>query len=48
MCMRVLVACVSVHQCMAGTRGGQERAPDPPELELQTVMSHHVGYDCQP
>lgn len=33
---------MSVHLCMVGTQGGQKRAPDPLEWELQTVVSHHV------
>ena len=28
------------HVCIA--HGGQKKAPDPLELELQTVVSHHV------
>lgn len=36
-CMSV---CVS---CMPEACRGLKRAPDPLELELQTVVSHHVG-----
>ena len=29
--------------CVANAYGGQKRALDPLELELQTVVGHHVG-----
>ena len=35
MCVHVL--------CECGTSGGQKRALDPLELELQMVVSHHVA-----
>lgn len=40
--------CVRLHACVVTTyvpsaRRGQQRSPDLPELELETVMSCHVG-----
>lgn len=29
--------------CMCGVCGGQKRIPDPSDLELETVISYHVG-----
>lgn len=29
--------------CSAHIRGGQKRALDPQELELQSIVSHYVG-----
>lgn len=43
MFMDVLPACMSVHHMRVWCRGGQRRVSDPLELELQTVVSHHVG-----
>lgn len=37
-----LPACVYRVACMPGACGGQERAMDPLELELQVVVSHCV------
>ena len=39
--MSVLLECMCVH--VPDLRGGQKRTFDPLELELQTVVSHHVG-----
>lgn len=30
--------------CMAGVHGGQKRDPGPLELDLEVVMSCHVGF----
>jgi hypothetical protein len=38
-CLGVCLLCV----CMPGALGGQKRLPHPPELHLQTFVSHHVG-----
>jgi hypothetical protein len=35
--------CVCVPHVCPVSRGGQKRALDPQELELQMVVSHHVG-----
>lgn len=37
-----LSACLAPHVCSTSACGGQ-RGSDPPELELQTVLSPHVG-----
>ena len=43
-CMNVLLACMSVYHVNAmSMKAGRERASDPLELELQTVVSYHVG-----
>lgn len=34
-------ACIYV--CMPGALGGQKTVSEPLELELQVVVSHHVG-----
>jgi hypothetical protein len=38
----VLLACMSIIY-VSGAHEDQKRASDPLELELQTVVSHHVG-----
>jgi hypothetical protein len=44
MCMGVfhLHVCMCT-TCLSGTRGGQKRVLAPLEMELQTVVSCHVG-----
>ena len=42
MCMGVLPSWISVYHVCSAHRG-QERAADPLELELQTVLSYHVA-----
>jgi hypothetical protein len=39
---------VSMHCIYAGTPGGQKRASDPQKLELQVLVSHHVGLGTKP
>lgn len=39
----VLPVYMSVTSCASGAHGGQDGALDPMELELQVVVSHHVG-----
>ena len=39
----VLPTCVPVHKCMPDACGNQKTVLDPLELELQKVVSHHVG-----
>jgi hypothetical protein len=44
MCVIVLPACMqSRTMCVPDACGGQKRMPNPLELELQVVVSHHVG-----
>lgn len=43
MCMNVLPALMSDITCMPGAFKSQKGALDPLELELQTVVSYHVG-----
>lgn len=43
MCMGFLPACLCMHHVHAGSLGGQKRALNSLELELQAVVSHHVG-----
>lgn len=44
MCMNVLPACVSAnHMCVWCPQKKKKRALDPLGLELQMVLSHHVG-----
>jgi hypothetical protein len=40
--MNVLLLYENVHW-MPGTRGGQKRVPEPPELELRIVVRYQVG-----
>ena len=42
MYMSVLSSCLSVHR-VCSVLGGQKRASDSLELELQTVVNSHVG-----
>lgn len=46
MCMDVLSVYVFYATCLCGTHRGQ-KALDPQELELQTVMGYHVGIKNQ-
>lgn len=39
-CYATMYVCVA---CTCSDCGGQKREPDPLDLELQTVGSHHVG-----
>ena len=39
----VQVYCLHVCICVPGAREGEKRALDPLELELYTVVGHHVG-----
>ena len=39
MCMNVLPACMFLYHMYAGAHGGQKRALDPLELELQIILS---------
>lgn len=38
-----LLSCVSAQTCMTGDQAGQKKASDHLELELQRVVSCHVG-----
>jgi hypothetical protein len=42
-CVSFACMCVCVPHVCPVSRGGQKRALDPQELELQMVVSHHVG-----
>lgn len=39
----VLLSWISCTPCMPGTQGGQMKGLDFPGLELQVIVSHHVG-----
>ena len=41
--MCVLSVFIYVHHMRVGAGGGQKRALDPLELQLQIVVSYHVG-----
>jgi hypothetical protein len=43
MCVSIQPACVSVCYCMPGACGGQKRVLDALELELEMVVSCHMG-----
>lgn len=47
MCVSVLLAYISVHMCVPGACGAQKRVLDALELDLQAVMSQHVGVGNQ-
>lgn len=44
LCVWPLSDCIYVHYMMAGAHGGQKRDLDLLELDLQIVMSCHVGF----
>lgn len=46
-CMDVLPMYTSIY-CVPGTCGGQKRALDPQELELEMVVCSHMGAGTQP
>lgn len=43
MCMNVLSACMYAYHVCAWSCGDQKGASDPLRLELEIIMSHHVG-----
>lgn len=42
-CIGTFLAYVVVYMYAPGSQGGRKRTSDPSELELEMVISHHIG-----